>query len=304
MYEMWRIAALVLALSCANVFCAFGETIRVTTWNLQWFPGGSAKSLPPAVEQQRIAAAAEQLKILNPNVLLLQEIRDWDTCERLTTALRPVQYHTLVCSAFRESFGGGIGRQQVAILAKREAQAAWSESWKHRGKVDPPRGFAFAAIRYGGRDVGFYSLHLKSNLVWRNGDVEAQLNIAKRESAADQLVQHIEDVRTSIMPSVSAIIVGGDFNTNKDQPLFISERTLDVIQEAGFANVHESRPLSARVTHPGKGRYPDATFDYLFSKNLNQVGEPTMIESAISDHRPVTCDFEIPFSPREPLLPK
>jgi hypothetical protein len=104
---MWRIAALLLALSCANVLCAVGETIRVTTWNLEWFPAGSEKSLPPAVEQQRIAAAAEQLKILNPDVLLLQEIRDWDTCERLITALRPVQYHTLVCSAFRESFGGG-----------------------------------------------------------------------------------------------------------------------------------------------------------------------------------------------------
>ena len=59
---MWRIAALVLALSCANIFCAFGETIRVTTWNLEWFPSGSAKSLPAAVEQQRIAAAAEQIK--------------------------------------------------------------------------------------------------------------------------------------------------------------------------------------------------------------------------------------------------
>jgi endonuclease/exonuclease/phosphatase (EEP) superfamily protein YafD len=106
------------------------------------------------------------------------------------------------------------------------------------------------------------------------------------------------------MPSVSAIVLGGDFNTNKDQPLFISERTLDVIQETGFANVYERLPLPTRVTHPGKGRYPDATFDYLFSKNLNQVGKPTMIESAISDHRPVTCDFEIPFSPHEPPLPK
>ena len=85
MSEMWRIAALVLAPSCANVLCAFGETIRVTTWNLQWFPAGSENLLPPAVEQQRIAAAAEQLKILNPDVLLLQEIRDWDTCERLNS---------------------------------------------------------------------------------------------------------------------------------------------------------------------------------------------------------------------------
>ena len=94
------------------------------------------------------------------------------------------------------------------------------------------------------------------------------------------------------MPSVSAIIVGGDFNTNKDQPLFISERTLDVIQKAGFANVHESRPLSALVTHPGKGRYPDATFDYLFS--VNAASRPALITpSDVSDHYPVTCDFTI-----------
>jgi hypothetical protein len=70
-------------------------------------PFGIGEVAPRSLEQQRIAAAAEQIKILNPDVLLLQEIRDWDTCERLITALRPVQYHTLVCSAFRESFGGG-----------------------------------------------------------------------------------------------------------------------------------------------------------------------------------------------------
>ena len=146
---MWRIGALLLALSCANISCAFGETIRVTTWNLEWFPAGSAKSLPPAVEQQRIAAAAEQIKILNPDVLLLQEIRDWDTCERLITALRPVQYYTLVCSAFRESFGGGIGRQQVAGSPKLLGAKVGSieeRSILHAVSLSPPYVMAVAML--------------------------------------------------------------------------------------------------------------------------------------------------------------
>ena len=292
--NMWRVAALVAALLCANLYCAFGQTIRVTTWNLHWFPAGSQNRVPRAVEEERISAAAEQLKILHPDVVLLQEIRDWDTCERLITALKPIEYHTLVCSAFRDSFGGGVGKQQVAILAKRWAQAAWSESWTRKGKLDPPRGFAFTAIRYGEQDIGFYSLHLKSNLVRASGDLEAQLNIAKRELAAEQLVAHIRAIETNVLPSVRHIVVGGDFNTNRDQPIFVSERTLATMMEAGFADAFAGIPLSSRITHPGSGRYPDATFDYFFVKNLKLLHAPIVTESKASDHRPVTCDFQLP----------
>jgi endonuclease/exonuclease/phosphatase family metal-dependent hydrolase len=129
--------------------------------------------------------------------------------------------------------------------------------------------------------------------VRRNGDMEAQLNIAKRESATDQLVQHVRDVRASVMPSVSSVVVGGDFNTNKDQPLFISERTLDVIQEAGFTNTYGECLLPARITHPGSGRYPDATFDYIFLQSARQIGLPRLGRSNMSDHLSVTCDVEL-----------
>ena len=288
---MWRLA--VFALVWAAHQSAFAERIRVTTWNMEWFPSGSPTNVSATAESSRITEAAAHLKTLDSDVILIQEMRDWDTCERLAAALAPLRYHVIVCSAFRDGFSGNIGKQQVAILAKKEAQAAWSESWKNRGKIDPPRGFAFAAVRYGGRDVGFYSLHLKSNLVRRGGDIEAQLNIAKRESSADQLIQHIRDVRTSVMPSVSAFVVGGDFNTNKDQPLFISERTLDVIQEAGFTSTYEQSPLSARITHPGNGRYPDATFDYIFLQSARQIGLPRIARSNMSDHLSVSCDVEL-----------
>jgi hypothetical protein len=81
--------------------------------------------------------------------------------------------------------------------------------------------------------------------------------------------------------------------THKDQPLFISERTLDVIQEAGFTSTYEQSPLSARITHPGNGRYPDATFDYIFLQSARQIGLPRIARSNISDHLSVSCDVEL-----------
>ncbi len=174
------------------------------------------------------SAAAAHLSALDADVLLLQEVRDWDTCERLTRALAPSKYEVLVCSAFRDPFGGGIGRQQVAILGRTPAQSAWSERWTSVGRVDPPRGFAFAAIRLGTSDVGFYSLHLKSNLTMGSAAVSMQQNIAKREIAAEQLMRHVSDIQERTMPSVTRVVVGGDFNTNKDQSLFVSEKTRTV----------------------------------------------------------------------------
>jgi len=40
---------------------AFGESpakIRITTWNLEWFPNGSPRETTPEIQAQRIEAAA------------------------------------------------------------------------------------------------------------------------------------------------------------------------------------------------------------------------------------------------------
>jgi len=45
-----------------------------------------------------------------------------ETCQRLASAIQPNTYKVAICSAFKK--GRGIGKQQVAILAKEDAQAA------------------------------------------------------------------------------------------------------------------------------------------------------------------------------------
>jgi endonuclease/exonuclease/phosphatase family metal-dependent hydrolase len=245
------------------------QTVRCTTWNLQWFPNGSAHEASAEQQNQRIKEAADVLRPINPDIVLLQEVRDYDVCARLGEAIAPGIYHVAICSAFKEPFQSGLGKQQVAILSKYQAQAAWAEPWKSMNGVDPPRGFAFAWFKIGNEDIVVYSLHLKSNLI-THGDRETETakNIRKREVAIAQLLTHVRDVIGTTMPTIKGVVIGGDFNTNHDQVMFAAERTLDALADAGYQKGFEALPLSQRVTHPGSHGFPDATFDFIFAKSF------------------------------------
>jgi endonuclease/exonuclease/phosphatase family metal-dependent hydrolase len=152
-----------------------------------------------------------------------------------------------ICSAFKEH--GGVGKQQVAILAKENAQAAWAEKWKSMEGIDPPRGFAFAWFKIRGADVGIYSVHLKSNLIMRGDKAEGrEKNVHKREVAARQVVGHIHEVIEAKMPNVRSIVVGGDFNTNAEE--FADDTSLETLVKAGFASCMNNVAPTMRVTHP------------------------------------------------------
>src|SRR6476469_2341175 len=236
---------------------------RITTWNLEWFPNGSAREATQEKQAQRIKAAADVLKELNPDILLLQEVRDYDACARLGDAIQPGAYTVAICSAFKG------GKQQEAILAKIPAQAAWSEPWKSMEGIDPPRGFAFAWFKIGNANIGVYSVHLKSNLVTHGDPIaETAKNIRKREVAINQLMTHVHDFIPAKMPAINRFIIGGDFNTNHDQAMFAAEKTLETLTNGSFHGAFEGVPLEQRITHPGSHGFPDATFDYFFSKNV------------------------------------
>jgi endonuclease/exonuclease/phosphatase family metal-dependent hydrolase len=261
--------------------------IRITTWNLEWFPNGSPHDATPEKQTQRIEAAADVLKKLDPDVLLLQEMRDYDACARLGEAIHPGGYQVAICSAFKGA------KQQEAIISKIPAQAAWSEAWKSMEGIDPPRGFAFAWFKIGNADIGVYSLHLKSNLI-THGDkeIETARNIRKREVSIQQLLAHIHDVIETVIPSIKGLIIGGDFNTNHDQAMFAAEKTLDALTSTAYQSVFQGIPFEERITHPGSHGFPDATFDYLFGKKV-RLGKPVITQTNVSDHLPLTCDVVI-----------
>jgi endonuclease/exonuclease/phosphatase family metal-dependent hydrolase len=282
--------ALIAVLAFFVVGSALGQSpakIRITTWNLEWFPNGSPHDATPEKQAQRIEAAANVLRKLDPDILLLQEMRDYDACVRLGQQIRAGAYQVAICSAFKGA------KQQEAILAKIPAQAAWSESWKSMEGIDPPRGFAFAWFKIGDADIGVYSLHLKSNRITHGDEeIETAENIRKREISIQQLLGHIHDVIATVIPSIKAFVIGGDFNTNHDQEMFSAEKTLDTLKSAEYRSGFEGIPFRQRITHPGSHGYPDATFDYLFGRDV-QIANPVITQTNVSDHLPVTCDVVI-----------
>jgi hypothetical protein len=60
--------------------------------------------------------------------------------------------------------------------------------------------FAYAWFKIGNADIGIYSLHLKSNLVHGNNEIETAKNIRKREVSIQQLLVNIHDVIGTVIP--------------------------------------------------------------------------------------------------------
>ena len=274
-----------LLIAAFNVYCS---DISVVTWNLEWFPSGSSKGFAPKeIESQRIVSVAQTLSKLNCDIIIIEEVRDIQSCEQLIEALKPLKYTVSVCTQFKDAFGGGVGLQQIAILSKLQATASWAENWNTVSISDPPRGFAFASYRIGTNDIGVYGVHLKSNLT--RGDVERgrQLNILKRELAAEKVMRHINQSPLNSSNQLEVVIVGGDFNTTLDQNEFASEQTLTIFTDNQFETGYDGVDSKQRITIPGKGKYPDATFDYLFVRPKSISSKPIITPVTVSDHYPV-----------------
>lgn len=291
---MHLLRSLLLLLALATQLVA-ATTWKVTTWNLEWFPSGRPDYTNAAEEARRIAAAAAVLRDLDPDIILLQEVRDEAAMQALATSIGR-GHQVVVVSRFMN--GDKLGQQQQAILAKFPAKAAYWRPWTTRQGISPTRGFSFAAFpQPDGPPVAVYSLHLKSNSI-RPGHPEPKkaemLNRVQRELAALQLVEHLSAVaKEPDLAPVSAII-GGDFNTDPHQPRFREERTITALEALGFASPLRHLPLGDRTTLPAEGRYEAATFDYLFLFKAEAAGKPVIVPTEISDHRPVTVTVRLP----------
>jgi len=155
MQDLRRLTIAILCAFLAILQDARGEVISIATWNLEWFPGGKPNS-SQSERMVHMSAAKDALLDIHPEILCLQEVRDWDSVAELASILP--NFQTLVVSRFREMGSSGpLSIQQTAIASNRPAESAWSESFKP-SPVTPSRGFSFAAIRHGKTLLLIYSV--------------------------------------------------------------------------------------------------------------------------------------------------
>lgn len=279
-----KLAAFIAGLISLIASGALGApvTLRIVTWNLQWFPGG--KNANKESQDTHIAQVREEIRKLNPDILILQEVGSLRALEETLQPLDP-KWQTSVISAFQ--LGGFLSGQQITIAAKFPAEAAWAEPWK-QGWAEAPRGYSYALYTINGKKLAVYGLHLKSNL---GRPLE---NTSKREDAIEQLIAHINSGEDRVAKA-DAIVIGGDFNTDDpDSPAgqYKGERTFGKLRKAGFSWSFEGIDHDRRITCPGKGKYPDACFDYFWTRGLRSPLSTVMTAEG-SDHLPVVIDIAI-----------
>ena len=282
---MRRLIAHALFLGAAALHA---DPLRIATWNLGFNPQDSAWS----ADGERVARVASLLSTENADVILLQAVPDRQTCEALAGLLAPGHYNVAICSAFTDAAGQNLS--QIAILSKPSVVAAWIERWKPDGSIAPAGGLAGAAIRLGGDLVVVYSLALKNNLTGADSERDTQINILERELCAAQLAQQTRSLDSRLTNHAAAIIIAGSFNTNPDEPQFVSESTLRFLEATGFKSAFNGAPLRQRITYSPGGSDAEATFDYVFARGANFPGSPVIIPSDLSGHFPVICDLVIP----------
>ena len=263
--------------------------VVVGTWNGNWFPSGRAEHRAnPAVEDATTTAAAKMLAggiaALDPEgtndvILCLCEMRGPKAASNLVERIGRKGLRLVSISGYRRR--DRFDMQQNAIATTLPvADAHWS-LWRKEKGVLPPRGYAFAAVVVEPAVTArVYSVHLKSNYGATTPEKRAD-NIAKRESSASQIARTETNVRGT-KPSFA--IVAGDFNTDKWRREFAGERTIAILEEAGFSDLMDLMPVENRWTHPN-GKYGNSALDHIFSRGFSSVVSPITVPSEeLSDH--------------------
>jgi endonuclease/exonuclease/phosphatase family metal-dependent hydrolase len=296
-----RIAALVLLTIATTAISSHAEatkSLRVVFWNMEWFPGGSPTATSADVVAQIVKAVPAVAK-LGPDIFCAEEILNAQAME--ISLYKSPGLTPQVCSAFLDEAGEET-MQQIAIASKSPALGSWWESWKP-GAVTPKRGFSVAVFEpVPGNILLVYAVHFKSN---RGKLVE---NIAMREESARQLLAHVGEMEKAYasLGKVS-VVIGGDFNTSREDPKFREEETLEMFRKAGYKWAWEGVSFKDRISLPASPPhdpklppFPAACFDHVFAKGVKvSAARVAALPDNPSDHRPVEVELEFPV----PLAP-
>ena len=268
------------------------QTVRVTTWNLQP-PAPGTNAAAANTNTIRIPAAATALKKLNPDVILLQQITDWATCEQLVEALKPADYHVVVCSAFPDLQRKAARRQQVAILAKAKTKAyfSWSAPWRNQGGPALPGGYAFAAFQIGQERIGVFSVQAGASIANAAGKQTNAPNPQVRSAAAvGQLLAQVDSIRNWVTNRVQVFAIGGPIGVPGRKGAEGEDSPFLRLEEAGFGDAFLELTPAERATMPTRPRQPGLTADYIFTQPAGCTTNPRILPVNGIRHYPVTCD--------------
>jgi hypothetical protein len=222
--------------------------------------------------------AADALAGLNPDVILLQGVRDWQLCAQLADALKPSEYYVLICSSFRDAATSDPSNDQLGVLSKAKAYFSWSEPWQGTNAPEGG-GFAFVALQLKGQRLGFFCLNCPDPVT--------------PSASAQQVRQQVNAVGQWEANRVQSLIMGLSFAGNGPEQQPLREQLVTLLRQAGFLDTFQALPSSERATRPSGTDKGDTVSDFILTQPATFPVSPQVSRSPVARSYPVTCDLEL-----------
>lgn len=209
-----------------------------------------------------IATVAQEIRALDPDVVLLQEI---DRFHGRTGGIDQVAYFADALGmegAFSPNVVQGNGQYGTAILSRFDILDSGRFALPN-GPGGEPRGLQWAGLDIGGQEVRVYNTHLQNKLV---GLREAQ-------------ARHVAGI---LAGEEQPAILGGDMNATAGTP------TLGPI----LAHLVDAWPLAGSGP---EGTGPNGSrIDFVLASPTLEPRSAQVLRSAVSDHARVFVDYVVP----------
>lgn len=258
-------------------------------------------------ERRDIRTLAMALQRLDADVVVFQELENEHVLQAMIDEFLPTAGYRHV-AAQRTNSGRGINLGVISRYPIAELRSYRFQTLTHPDAPGREWKFARDVMRVtvdvgGDRPVEVFNVHLKSN---RSGPGDENSKLYRTAEA--MRVKQIIAEEVAADPGMLAVVTG-DFNSNyetrPDQPRPWPAMQHLLLTEPGetplLTDVHAHLSDQQRVTIPGSGEYPPATFDYI-------LATPAMAERVVknsatvisdddltrgSDHRPIAATFRL-----------
>lgn len=227
--------------------------LRIMCWNLQWFPA-LRKPNKPQNHHWHVAAVANLITRLDPDLAFVQEVKDLDSLETLHRNMGSFGFTHLAATQF-----GLLNKEkpkeqkrvrfQNGLLSKVKFTESWEVDFESMtSKEKPPRGWLAVKVQHRGLDFIAYNLHLPSS---RSSKDEATklLRRNQRTIAIELLGKDLR--RKRLDPIRDKIIIIGDFGIDfHDKAAASEEQIWDKLNWLGFDHRFQLPGTDSPITRP------------------------------------------------------
>ena len=252
---------------------AQARKIRVVSWNLEWFPGWKSDAQPEK-QDMHMKMVQKALRRIDPDVLILSEVRDAAAVNEAIRGLRGFKLNTIT------TFGGRP--QQIAIASRYNASRSGMLPIP-RVFMGPPRGFIFAELELPGHKcLQVFGAH------WKSNHGSPSVNFTYRELSALQMYNYAEWLASG-NPDCRGLaqLITGDLNTGLDEVKFEDDDSIRYLMGQGFYWPFLPLKPEQRITWLGNQYHEPTQFDHFLIRNAGQPRARVLDGGGSSDHAPI-----------------